>query len=216
MDPLDAFARTVGIQIEEMQAMLSRRALLTTGLAATFIVGKPSFAARVAMPARRIFLANPHTGDVFHDVYFADGAYVAEVSIDTCVIAARHRLLETAELRLDRDEVARAREGVLAQREALAAGRPLVVQRDARVLREGELAARQRRLPDDRAQERRLAGPVRPGERESVAAAQPERDPVEEGVARELLAEARCGEHGHRGKGRRRGAASRVRTTALG
>ena len=46
------------------------------------------------------------------------------------------------ELRLDRDEVPRAREGVLAQREALAAGRPLVVQRDARVLREGELAAR--------------------------------------------------------------------------
>lgn len=58
--------------------MLSRRALLTTGLAATFLVGKPSFAARVAMPARRIFLANPHTGDVFHDVYFADGAYIPE------------------------------------------------------------------------------------------------------------------------------------------
>src|SRR5687768_2441962 len=77
MDPRDAFARTVGIQIEEMQAMLSRRALLTTGVATAFLVGKPSLA-RVAMPARRIFLANPHTGDVFHDVYFADGAYIPE------------------------------------------------------------------------------------------------------------------------------------------
>lgn len=63
--------------------MLSRRTLLTTGIATTFLIGKPTLA-RVITLERRIFLANPHTGDVFHDVYFADGDYIPEAfqSID--------------------------------------------------------------------------------------------------------------------------------------
>jgi uncharacterized protein YcbK (DUF882 family) len=55
--------------------MLSRRTLLTTGIASAFLISKPSLAG-VVMPERRIFLANPHTGDVFHDVYFSNGRYI--------------------------------------------------------------------------------------------------------------------------------------------
>jgi uncharacterized protein YcbK (DUF882 family) len=57
--------------------MLNRRTLLTTGLASTFFICKPSLA-RAAPPVRRIFLANPHTGEMFHDVYFADGQYIPD------------------------------------------------------------------------------------------------------------------------------------------
>ena len=46
-----------------------------------------------------------------------------------------------------------------------------------------------------------LPGAVRAREREPVAAAQPERDPVEEGVAGELLAQPGCDQHGHALKG---------------
>ena len=77
----------------------------------------------------------------------------------------RHRLLERPQLLLDRDEVGGARERVLAQRQPAVARRPLVVQRDPCSLRERELAALQRGLADDRAQQCRLAGAVRPGER---------------------------------------------------
>ena len=79
-----------------------------------------------------------------------------------CVVAARHRLLEPCELLFDRDEVARSRERVLAERQALAARRSLVVERDARVLRERQLAALEGRLADERAEQRRLADAVRP------------------------------------------------------
>ena len=51
--------------------------------------------------------------------------------------------------------------------------------------------------PDDRAQQRRLAGAVRPGEREAVPALDRERDAVEERIAGELLAQLRCDEDGH-------------------
>ena len=105
-----------------------------------------------------------------------------------CVVALRHRLLEPPELLLDGDQVAGARERVLAEAEALAARRPLVVERDPSVLGERELAALERGLADDRAEERRLAGAVRPREGQSVTAAQAKRDPVEEGVAGEFLA----------------------------
>ena len=82
----------------------------------------------------------------------------------------RHRLLEPAQLLLDRDEIGRAREGVVAQRQAALARRALVVQGDARALLERELAAVDRRSPHERPQERRLARAVRAGEREPVAA----------------------------------------------
>ncbi len=113
------------------------------------------------------------------------------------VVAGRHRLLEPRELLLDRDEVAGAREGVLAQRETLAARWSLVVQSDARVLRERQLAALERRLADESPEQRRLARAVRTREREPVAASQPERDPVEERVAGELLAETGRDQDGH-------------------
>ena len=57
------------------------------------------------------------------------------------VVAAGHRLLQSPQLVLDRDEVFRAGERVLPQREPLAARRALVVQCDARVLRKRELSA---------------------------------------------------------------------------
>src|SRR5262245_25279826 len=99
------------------------------------------------------------------------------------MVPARHRLLEPPQLLLDRDEVARARERVLAEAQPLAPRRALVVERDAGVLRERELPGRERSLAHDRPQERRLARTVRPRERQAVAPAQPERDPVEERVA---------------------------------
>jgi uncharacterized protein YcbK (DUF882 family) len=57
--------------------MLDRRALLVTGVAAAFVVVKPA-AAFALGPERKIFLANPHTGETFHDVYWADGDYIPE------------------------------------------------------------------------------------------------------------------------------------------
>ncbi len=117
------------------------------------------------------------------------------------VVAAGHRLLEPPELVLDRDEIAGARERVLPEREPLAPRGALVVERDPRVLRERELAALQRGLARDRAQEGRLPGAVGPGEREAIATAQPERDPVEEGVAGELLAQPGGDQDGHGLKG---------------
>ena len=117
------------------------------------------------------------------------------------VRAGSHRLLEAAQLFLDRGQVGGAGQRVLAQRQAAPAWRALVVERDAHVLRERELAALQRRLAHERAQQRRLAGAVRSREREPVAAAQRERDPVEEGVAGVLLAEAGCDQDRHRPEG---------------
>ncbi len=113
------------------------------------------------------------------------------------VVAARHRLLEPAQLALGVDQVGRAREGVLPQREAAEPRRPLVVQRHARALLPGELAARQLGLADQGAQQRRLAGAVRAREREPVAALDLERDAVEQRLAGELLAERRCDQDCH-------------------
>ena len=80
------------------------------------------------------------------------------------------------------------------------ARRALVVQRDPRALRERDLAALQLGLARERAQERRLAGAVRAGEREPVAALDLERDAVEERVAGELLAQVRGDQDGHRSR----------------
>ena len=56
--------------------MLDRRAVLISGAAAAFVVSKP--AAALVWPDRKIFLANPHTGETFHDIYWADGRYIPE------------------------------------------------------------------------------------------------------------------------------------------
>ena len=113
------------------------------------------------------------------------------------VDAARHRLLELAELLLDPDEVGGAGERVLAQRQAAVARRALVVQRDPRALLQRDLPALDRRLADDRPQQRRLAGAVLAGERQPLAAVDRERDPVEEGIPGELLAEVGGDQDGH-------------------
>ena len=56
--------------------MLNRRAFLVTGAAAAFVVVKPATA--LMAPERKIFLANPHTGETFHDLYWQGGDYIAE------------------------------------------------------------------------------------------------------------------------------------------
>ena len=99
-----------------------------------------------------------------------------------------HRLLERTQLLLERDEIRCAREDVFTKREVALERRPLVVQRDARALRERELAAVHLRLTGEHAEQRRLAGAVRPGEGESVAALDLERHAVEERRAAQLFA----------------------------
>ena len=71
------------------------------------------------------------------------------------------------------------------------------MQRNAGAFLKRELAALERRLADDRAQQRRLAGAVLAREREPLPAVDRERDPVEEGIAGELLAEIGCDQDGH-------------------
>ena len=113
------------------------------------------------------------------------------------VVAGRHRLLEAAQLLLERDEVGGAREDVLAQGQLAVERRALVVERDPRALLEHDLARLQGGLARDRPQQRRLARAVRPGERDAVAPLDLERDVLEQHVRAELLAEAGCDQDGH-------------------
>src|SRR5581483_10481588 len=73
----------------------------------------------------------------------------------------------------------------------------LIVERDARALREGELAAVQLGLAGEDPEQRRLAGAVGAGERKPVATLDLERDAVEEDVPAEFLAQARCDDDCH-------------------
>jgi hypothetical protein len=115
------------------------------------------------------------------------------------VVAAGHRRLQLPQLRLDRCEVGRPGQDVIAQRPSARGRRTLVVQRDPRALLEGELAALERRFAVERAQQRRLPGAVGPGERQPVAPLHLERHAVEERRAVDLLAEVGCDQdrHGH-------------------
>ena len=89
------------------------------------------------------------------------------------------------------------RDRVLTQRQAAVARRALIVERDAGALLQRDLAALDRRLADDRPQQRRLAGAVLARERKPLPPVDRERDPVEEGISGELLAEIRCDQDGH-------------------
>ncbi len=113
------------------------------------------------------------------------------------VDAARHRLLELAELLLDPDQIGSARQRVLAERQAAVARGPLIVECDPGALLQCDLAALDRRLADDRAQQCRLAGAVLPCERKPLPTVDRERDPVEQGIAGELLAQIGCDQDGH-------------------
>ena len=112
-----------------------------------------------------------------------------------CVVVARgHRLLQRAQLLLGLDQVARAGERVLAQRQPAVERRPLVVEGDSRALGEGELAAVDLAFADEHPQQRRLAGAVRAGEREPLAPLDRERDALEEQRPGELLAQVGTGD----------------------
>ena len=117
-----------------------------------------------------------------------------------------HRALEPCAAR-PRARAGRARPETTYSRSVRSelARRALVVERDARALRERELAALERDLARDRAQQRRLARAVRAREREPVAAPDREGHALEERVPGELLAEAGCDQHGHRDRRVERG-----------
>ncbi len=72
---------------------------------------------------------------------------------------------------------------------------------DAGALLEHELATVQLGLAHEHPQQRRLAGAVRPGERDPVAALELEGDPVEQGLAGDLLAQVGGDEDGHEALG---------------
>ena len=113
------------------------------------------------------------------------------------VLARRHRLLQLPQLLLDGDEIGGAGEDVVAQRQPPLQRRPLVVERDARALREGELAAVHLALAGEHAQQRRLAGAVRPGQRDALAALDLEGNPVEKHVSGKLFSEIGSNDDGH-------------------
>ena len=85
------------------------------------------------------------------------------------------------------------------------------MQGDPGSLLEGELAALEVGLADQRAQQGRLAGPVRPGQRHAVAALDLERHAVEQRIAGELLAEAGCDQDSHCAEGSRLRSSERAR-----
>ena len=117
--------------------------------------------------------------------------------------AAGHRRLELREPLLDREQLLGAREHVVAQRERALARRALVVQRDARALAEGELAAVDRGLSGEHPQQRRLARAVAPGQRQSLPALEPERDAAQERLPHHVLGEVGGDDDGHADEGRR-------------
>ena len=102
--------------------------------------------------------------------------------------AARHRRLERPQVVFERDQVRGAGQRVLAQRQPLLQRRALVVERDPRALREGDLAGGHARLAHEHAEQRRLPRAVRARERDDVAALDAERDAVEQRGARMLFA----------------------------
>ena len=131
------------------------------------------------------------------------------VAAHRCVVmdAACHRLLELPELLLDPDQIGGARERVFAQRQAAVARGPLIVQCDPGALLQRDLAALDRRLADDRAQQGRLAGAVLARECEPLPAVDRERHAVvgqhDTGSPRVAPHARRRGDHGPARSGRR-------------
>jgi hypothetical protein len=113
------------------------------------------------------------------------------------VVAAGHRLFETAKLVFGRGRLACASDDVGLEGEGAVERRSLVVERHARPLRERELAAVDRRLPGEHAEERRLAGAVWTEQGKTITAADRERNLLEERLARKFLAETRGNDDGH-------------------
>ena len=114
------------------------------------------------------------------------------------VRAGRHRLLEPAQLRLDGGEVGRCPRGRSRAASCLLwAGGRWSCSAIRVPFAEREVAALERHLARERAQQCRLAGAVRARERQAVAPLDLERDAVEEDAARELLAKGRSDDDRH-------------------
>jgi hypothetical protein len=108
-----------------------------------------------------------------------------------------HGRLQLRQPRLQVEQVAAAREHVVAQRQVALARRALVVQGDADVLGERQLAAVHGALAGEHAQQRGLARAVAPGQGQPVPALQPERDAAQERLPRDVLREVGGDDHGH-------------------
>ena len=125
-------------------------------------------------------------------------------------LAGAHLPLELCELGLDRELLRASGEQVVAQRHRTLAGRALVVQGDPHALGDAQLAAVDRALAGQHAQQRRLAGAVAPGDRHAFPPLELEGDPAEQRLARHVLVNVRSYEKGHRmlmvGPGGRRSA----------
>lgn len=77
----------------------TRRAILTAGLAALFgMAADPACAAMLRAPERALYLANPHTGDVFRDVYWVRGKYRSEAASEVDFLMRDHRAEEQVEM----------------------------------------------------------------------------------------------------------------------
>ena len=114
-----------------------------------------------------------------------------------------HRRLELGQPLLEREQLRGAAEDVVAQRQVALARRALVVQRDPRALGEHELAAVDRGLPREHPQQRRLARAVAPGQRQALAALEPERHAAQERLAHHVLGEIGGDDDGHATRVRR-------------
>ena len=75
--------------------------------------------------------------------------------------------------------------------------RALVVQHDARALRQRELPAVDRLVAGEHAQQGRLAGAVAPRDRQAIAALELERNPTQERLPSHVLVQVGCDENGH-------------------
>ena len=111
--------------------------------------------------------------------------------------ARRHPRLQLRQLRLDGELLRASRQQVLAQRQAALARGALVVQRDAHPLGHAQLAAVDRALARQHAQEGRLAHPVAPRERHPLAALELEGDAPQQRASADVLVQLRCGQQRH-------------------
>jgi hypothetical protein len=125
----------------------------------------------------------------------------AGVGVERALVdrAAGHGLLEPVQLALDAQQLGAAGQHVVAQGEPAVARRALVVQRHPRPLLEHDLAAVERGLAGEHAQQGGLARAVAAGERQAVAALELERHPAQQRLPGHVLAQVRGDEDGHGG-----------------
>jgi uncharacterized protein YcbK (DUF882 family) len=77
----------------------SRRAVLGFGFAALFgLMADPAAASLLRAPERELYLTNPHTGDVFRDVYWARGKYVRDATEDLNFLMRDFRIDQQVEM----------------------------------------------------------------------------------------------------------------------